>query len=299
MNIETLERRQRAARLVSDLVSREAPAGRNDALRELFNAHGARAPVVLWTPRNDELQNPLLRRFAEICRGWADARGHVPEARFDAGALGPLRDWLMRLEVEQDDLRYLEYGPQIVDHYGQDMTGRSVGDIGGHIAEFFEALYRAAAERGEWVLSEHEPPRIVFVRSWRRLIVPLFGPDGETVTRFAVLNVPENELRDGLELITDPVFVTDGAQRIRYANAAAQTAFGLPPVRPRAPSLREVVGFGIENAPGPDALLAERDVCESVQLAFRGGIGERLIMTVSAAEHRGAAYYVVVLRPAA
>ena len=38
------------------------------------------------------------------------------------------------------------------------------------------------------------------------------------------------------------------------------------------------------------------DRVEAIELTVRGGIAERLVMTLSAAEHRGTALYVAVMR---
>ncbi len=191
--------------------------GHEDALRRMFNEMGAQAPRIVWSPAPDDLASPVLRRFAETCEAWMDDTGHVPSERFDTEALGALKDWLMIVEPENGDFRYTYYGARIADHYGRDMTGQRVRDFGGHISLFFEGLYLAAQSRREWVMSEHEPPKSVFVRAWRRLIVPLFGSDGDAVARFAVLNLPENELRAGLDLVPDPVFVAD-AERLEADN---------------------------------------------------------------------------------
>ena len=153
--------------------------------------------MVIWSPGLHELQDPLLRRFAECCERWMDEAGRVRADAFDRTALDGLSQWLMIVEPTVDGFVYSHYGQAIVDHYGRDMTGESSREIGGHISQFFEALYVACARRREWVLSEHEPPKSVFVRSWRRLIVPLFDADDETVLRFAVLNVPERCSRRG------------------------------------------------------------------------------------------------------
>ncbi len=271
--------------------------GQKDALRRLFNDHGARAPTILWSPGAQELSSPLLRRFAEHCTAWMTDAGRVADTAFDIDQLEGLRDWLMLIEPAGDDgYRYTYYGQCIAEYYGTDMTGKTTRTFGGHIAQFFEGLYEAAKRRREWAMSEHEPPQGVFVRSWRRLIVPMFAPDGDTVTRFAVLNVPENELRAGLELMPDPVFVVGGDETVHYANQAARRMFELPAQRAPGARLRDLTGIALDDQQSPTELLLNQTVTDSVQLRVKGGIAERLIMTVSAAEHRGRALYVVVMR---
>ena len=223
--------------------------------------------------------------------------GRVPEAAFDIEALDALKDWLMLIERADDGgYRYVHYGSAIAEQSQRDMTGQTTRSFGGHITVFFEGLYKAACARREWALSEHEPPQELFVRSWRRLIVPLFGPDGDTVTRFAVLNVPENELRAGLELMPDPVFVAAPNEDVLYANQAAQRMFELTPPQIRGATLRQLTGISLEDQPSAVDLLVNQTVNDSVQLTLNGGIAERLVMTVSATEHRGKALYVVVMR---
>jgi PAS domain-containing protein len=282
---------------VIDLMSESLMAEGSDALRQMFNAEGARAPIVIWEPSDDELQSPLLERFARQCREMAGEDGKVRLTAFHADTLDKgLVDWLMIVEVQDDDFRYRAYGKGIAEYYGRDLTGMTTKAFTGHIAAFFEALYRTSACRGEWALSEHEPPRSVFVRIWRRLIVPLFTEDGSEVAAFAVLNLPENELRTGLELMVDPVFVADRDQVVHYANGAAREMFGIRSNRMADRTLRQLTGIGFEALPGPSDMLARRQVCESTELHLAGGIAERLISTVSAAEYRGEAYHVVVLR---
>ncbi len=279
-----------------DLIAESLMPGRRDILRRIFNDHGARAPMIIWSPAVDELQSPLMRRFAEICRGFMDDTGQVPASAFSLEALGPIAAWTMIVEPEGDEFRYAHYGAGIAEHYGRDMTGETTRGFTTHIAQFFKALYRAAAERREWVLSEHEPPARIFVRSWRRLIVPLMDDAGETVLRFAVANFPENELRAGLELITDPVFVLAEDQRVQYANRAAQRMFGFDTMRAHDADLTALCGVEVETPVSPEEMLSQGQVEDSLRLSLRGGIAERLVVTVSAAEHRGTAFYVVVMR---
>ncbi|MEM9973555.1 MAG: PAS domain-containing protein [Pseudomonadota bacterium] len=288
--------RQDTPHEVIDLIAESLMPGRRDVLRRIFNAHGARAPLIIWTPVVEELQSPLMRRFAEVCRSFADESGQVRDDTFSLEALGPIAAWMMIVEPEGDEFRYTHYGAGIAEHYGRDMTGETTHSFSTHIGQFFKALYRAAAERREWVLSEHEPPARIFVRSWRRLIVPLMDADGETVLRFAVANFPENELRAGLELITDPVFVLAEDHRVQYANRAAQRMFGFDTMQAHDAELTKLCGVEVDTPASPEDMLSQGRVDDSLRLSLRGGIAERLVVTVSAAEHRGTAFYVVVMR---
>lgn len=279
-----------------DLIADSLRNGRKGALRRLFSRAGAPAPVILWSPGRAELQNPLIQRFADLCETLMDDNGRVPASAVDLAGFGPLADWMMRVEPAGEHVRYIHYGKSIADHLGQDMTGRTSAEFESYITEFFDALYRAAAERAEWVYSEHEPPAHVFVRVWRRLIVPLFDDAGREVTGFLAINLPENELRVGLELMVDPVFVLDGEGRAHYANRAAQAMFGFGPDRVNGATLEALTGIALDAGLSPADMYARQAVQDSVQLALRGSIAERLLMTVSAAQHRNHAFYIVVMR---
>lgn len=267
------------------------------ALRELFNGAGARAPHILWSPADTEINDPVVRDFARRMRALADAAGRVPAAAVTPDSLGALAGWTMILDAEgpEGPFRYRHYGERVAQHYGRDMTGRTTADFAGHIATFFKDLYRAAAARDEWVLSEHEPPRDIFVRAWHRLIVPLHDKVGG-VTGFVVANVPENALRAGLELMVDPVFVLDDAQVIHYANRAAQMVFFKDQQIASGDTLHGITGISLEIGMTPTELLAQGDPIDSIELFPRGAIVERLVTTVSATQHRGRAFYIVVMR---
>jgi len=279
-----------------DLLTESLMPGRDSALRRIFNDHGAREPFIIWSPTQDELHSPQIRRFAEICRGFADDQGRVARAAFQLSAFEQLADWIMLLEPDGDVYRYVHYGAGIAEFYGRDITGETTETFTGHIAQFFKALYRAVEQRGEWVLSEHEPPAAVFVRSWRRLIVPLMGEDGSTVAGFAVANLPENDLRAGLELMVDPVFVIGADQQVHFANRAAHKIFGIATHGTQGVSLRTLTGITLDTDQSPEALLSAQAHEDTIELTVRGGIAERLVMTLSAAEHRGTALYVAVMR---
>ena len=279
----------------ADLVAESLMPGRPDAVRRLFNAQGAPAPTIIWSPETSELPSPQLRRFASLLGELQDAHGRIPVDRFEVEALEGLNDWLMLVEPEAGSFRYAYYGRGIANHYGRDLTGKSTSDIGGHISQFFEGLYRAAHQREEWVYSEHEPPQSVFVRAWRRLIVPLYDGDG-AIAVFAVLNLPDNELRAGLELMPDPVFVIAEDQCVHYVNRAGRDFFSLNPTREPDETLQSLTGIALEQAGSAEDMLAQGRVVDTTELTLKGGIAERLVMTVSAAEHRGRAYFIVVMR---
>jgi PAS domain-containing protein len=281
---------------IVDLIADSLTPGHPDAVRDLFNSAGARAPEVIWSPDDAELRSPLLRQFASICQRYKTADGRIPTTAVRLEDFGGLTERLMIIDLVDDgkDFRYTFYGAGICDYYGHDMVGRLTSDIGGHIATFFSGLYKAVLRRGEIVYSEHEPPITVFVRVWQRLIVPLTDSNGK-IARFIVINVPDNELRTGLELMVDPVFVVTAEEKITYANRAAKTLFNLSQSRPNG-DFEQTTGLALDARLSPTEMLSQHRIDDTVQLTIRDTIVERLVMTVSATQHRGTAFYVVVMR---
>ncbi|MBT8458253.1 MAG: PAS domain-containing protein [Boseongicola sp.] len=281
---------------VVDLIAGSfAPAAPNLG-RQMINPAGARAPEIIWSPTDVEIRNPLLREFAAICRVLARDDETLPDGDIDLGTFGDLKEWIMIIErVEgENDFIYSYYGEGIAQHYGRDMTGHRSSEFTGHVGTFFTGLYGAMLERNETVYSEHEPPQNVFVRAWQRYIVPRVNDAGE-ITGFIALNVPENELRAGLELMIDPVMVVTEDEKIVYANRSAQAMFKLPTVR-RDEAFEPTTGMALNPCCSPVEMLAAHRIEDSVQLTIREAIVERLVMTVSAAQYKDTAYYVVVMR---
>lgn len=278
-------------------------AGRADsdlAIRRLFNAAGVRPPLILWSPTDAELSEPLIAAFARHIRKLAPDDGRLRAADCTPDSLGTFGRWCMFLERDaaEGPFRYRHFGANILPYATRgNMTGSTPEDYGDHIGTYFAALYRAAAARREWVLSEHEPPREVFLRSWQRLIVPLFDATGTEVTGFVVMAVPENSFRAGLDLLEDPVFVLDDQQRVHYCNAAARRLFA--DCRESTPpdlTLRDATGIALDLGMPPTEVLARGEPVELVEFLPRGGLLERIAVTVSATQHRGHAFYVVVMR---
>jgi PAS domain-containing protein len=148
--------------------------------------------------------------------------------------------------------------------------------------------------RGERAYSEHEPPRVIFVRVWQRLIVPLYDEKGD-VERILALNVPDNELRAGLELMVDPVFVLHANETVVYLNRAAHLLFSTPS-NATGQSLEALTGIPLESTLTPEDMLRQHKIEDSVRLTIRESIVERLVMTVSATQYRDETFYVVVMR---
>ena len=279
----------------------EIEAGKMDLARTLFAQHDAPTPIVKWDPLPHDMRHPLIARFDHICGELLHTDGRILQEDFDFQRFASLHDWIMLVDVETGghDFRYLHYGKGIAEHFGRDMTGRRTSEFGGHIGVFFTALYIAVVRRKERVLSEHEPPRRIFVRTWRRLIVPLIGRDG-TVARIAAINLPENELRAGLEIIPDPVFVVDEDGAVRFANPAARTLS--PQVRKGGygGQLSDRCGIEIGVTMTPLEMVETAQVDNRLcRLRVGKAIADDFVVTVSATIHSDQAFYVVMIRPVA
>jgi len=263
----------------------------------LFREAGARPPAVQWSPKIEDISHPVVRSFFTKFRLRSLDGVGVSSASIGPETFGGLKGWCMLLDVESEDgpFRYSHYGHRIAEYYGADMTGKTTEAFENHISVFFTALYREVIRRREWVLSEHEPPSHIFVRSWQRLIVPLLDDKGQ-VDRLAVANVAENELRAGLDLLLDPVFVLDEAARVLYANPAAQRYFRLASPDAGRITLPELTGIELSDAPPAEHLLSTGDTFDRLVLARQGSIMERLSMSVSATQHHGRPYFVVMMR---
>lgn len=283
-----------------DVFGTLAPGETNGTLRHLFNGAGARPPLILWSPTDAEISNPLIHAFARRMRALAAEDGRVRADAVTPDTLGTLAGWTLLVDAEgpRGPFRYRHIGDKIVPYATQpDIVGRTSEDYGDFFGSFYTAVYRAAAARKDWVFSEHDPPREVFIRSWQRLIVPLFAPDGDTVSGFATACVPENTLRAGLDLLVDPVFILDGAQVIQHCNHAAEALISkADPHRTGTARLADVIGAPLEIGLTPAEVLARGERIELIELVPRGGIVERMALTVSATQHRGQAFYIVVMR---
>ena len=242
-----------------DLLAGSLVFGRMEQVAELFAEHQKRPPLLVWSPSLDTLPNPQLRNYAESCQKMSGGASCIQADKFDVSKIADLSRWLMLVEVigQGEDFAYTYYGDGITKHYTSDMTGRHTSEFGGFVGRFFIAVYRAAMIRKDWVLSQHEPPPNVFVRCWSRLIVPIIDGLGNVV-RFAVLNVPENELRAGLEHVPSHCLVADKGLNLIYANPAASNALGLTRSTEIATYLPDLLGQGIEIQESPEQLLTSR-----------------------------------------
>jgi hypothetical protein len=171
----------------------EIAAGEIAAIRAVFAARSARGPTIAWRPTVAQLAPPQL---AFLLRYWLDLAGDrsMPAAsEIDPLQMRPALGYLILVDVVEDgrDLRYRLFGSTLAAVSGFDMTGQLVSQhrASPYVVEFALATYRAVLTRREPVLTEHGPPATIETTAWRRLVLPLSGPDG-TVIRLLVGNLP-------------------------------------------------------------------------------------------------------------
>lgn len=269
--------------------------GRSDAAGALFAAHDAPAPLIVWRPTLADARHPILRSFL---RGCGDHGGPLPVSWLDSEEFAALADWAMVVAPvgdSGDDYIYRHYGAKISEVYQTDMTGQHTSAIGGHVALFFTALYNAASMRRESVLSVHEPPRQVFVRAWRRVIQPLMDDSGAIVCH-AVANVPDNDLRAGLEVLPHAVMVVTAGGEVCYANRAACLLFGQPRSPLAGMGIGAFTGMDVRLPESPDRLILDGHPFEDRTLMARGGIIVPIRLTIGATFYRDLPLYVISAR---
>lgn len=283
-------------------LSREIIEGRTDALRMLFAAQDASAPILIWDPQARDLRHPVIRSFAAELRKLCGDDGRLTLAAFGAADLAHYKGWMMVLAPLRDaegapvDFTYLHYGDEVAATYGRDMSGRRTSEIGGYISSFFRALYQAVIARGQWVKSLHEPPSDVFARIWRRLIVPLYDTAGE-VAQLLVLNVADNDLRAGLEAVPDPVMVVRQNGNVTFANRAARSLFGERQFLGAAISLEAYSGLVLDLSQPQDAVVDRRMLTEETQIGVNNNLIVHFRVTRSVIYYRDQLYYLVIAKP--
>ena len=278
-------------------LSDDVLVGGSGAVRKLFEDAGSRSPTIRWSPRTADLTNQQIREFARICQSVAGPDGRISEADFDIEVFRAQYPWLMVLRVEDDGVmfRYTYYGEGIAAVRGKSMLGETTAGFVGHIGQFFTSVYRAILQRPTWLLTIHEPPKEVFARNWERLIVPVVDAAGR-VTRIVVMNVPDNELRAGLEIIPDPVMILDENQVVRFANKAARQMFDRQAYYHYDMTLFDYTGINLAIDLPPAILVRNRAVHDKVCLAMRNRLLQDFLVTISGAELWGHPFYVITLR---
>lgn len=272
----------------------------DNELKKLFAQAGSSPPRIIWSPKSADYSNPLIALFADACHTLAQPDGRVLAEDFDVYTFRPLQEWLMHVDIEDGGkvFRYLHYGDAIANIHGRSLLGKTTKAFGGHVSLFFTAIHNAVLHQQDWMLTIHTPPQKVFARQWELLIVPLFD-DAGAVVQFIVLNVPDNKLRPGLDIIPDPVLIVDADMIVRYANRIARETFGHQDHFSTQIDLFTYSGIDIEMPAAPHELAKSYAVHDVVSLVLRDTIIQRFMLTISATEQWGTACYVITMRPAA
>ncbi len=266
------------------------------AVSDLFAQNESGSPSVLWNPSVFDISDPIIKSFAEFMEAPGIDAYLLSEGIPFQGETHAFEPWIMVLEPTSDhlDFRYLKYGFEIAAMFGRDLTGDHTSDIGGYISEFFIALYSAVMLRKQCVLSVHVPPPGVFATAWRRLICPLMD-DLDRVRMIAAVNVPDNDLRAGLEALPDPAFVTQMDGTMMYANASAQKLFGEPSLPRR--QLSEFCEISIELPSDIEGFARAKSSTISQTIGSRNQVLVHFELRVSATFFRGTPYFIVQLKP--
>ncbi|MEO9649476.1 MAG: PAS domain-containing protein [Roseobacter sp.] len=272
--------------------------GRMDKAAELFKNFGKGCPTVVWHPSDFDFNHPTIQSFSRSVRSIGASDQGVPLAQFNELNLESYSPWMMRLRVVpgENDFEYLQYGERITNSYGRDLTGCRTSSFEGYVRIFFQALYCAAVERQQWVLSRHQPPSTVFVHFWNRLIIPLIDESG-SVIELAALNVPENELRTGFQALPDPILVLNREGRILFSNTAAEKLFGAKEFASNDIHVPEYCGFeyslpAIEKNPVlQHKAYFEEKISHDKQLIVHFDV------TSSVAYYRDDFYFIVTVKP--
>ena len=261
----------------------------------LFAKNETATPTVLWNPSPFDILHPSVQHFAEFM----SKEGAVKKTReelFSSINNRAFEPWLMVLEPVpgRADFRYLRYGAEIAAIYGRDLTGHCTSEIGGHISEYFIALYAAVLERKQSVLSVHVPPMGVFATVWRRLIFPILDGVGN-VQLIVAVNVPDNELCTGLEALPDPTLVASEDGVLMYANVSARRLFGEPAL-PRK-HVSEYCDIDISLPPNIERFSGTELAEISQAIGAREQMLVHLELRTSATIFRKIPYFVVQLKP--
>lgn len=161
-------------------------------IRYMFWAESLKTPKVTWDPRPDQLKVGLL---ANVLGYWNEIRGdrELPSPDdIDPYDFKYALGYIMLLDVlnRGEDFHYRLYGSEIAAAYRRNLEGHRTSEFKDFIGKFSMAIYRAVLIRRIPVFTEHQPPPNVFVKSWRRLILPL-AKNGEIV-RLLVGSVPKD-----------------------------------------------------------------------------------------------------------
>lgn len=150
-------------------------------------------PILTFEVREDQLEEPGLRRLWRVWSGLRAARGGALPARSQLDVVDLAECWgdLVVLDVVDGgrDFVYRLYGTNVADAYGYDLTGLSVRALPPSAIPFFFDYYSAiCVERAACFCRRASAPE-ARVREWDRLSVP-FAEDGQVVDRIFTAAYP-------------------------------------------------------------------------------------------------------------
>ncbi|GAB4179805.1 MAG: hypothetical protein OHK0024_18210 [Thalassobaculales bacterium] len=161
----------------------------------------------------------LHPRLRELFQYWDEKRGlrRMPMMReMSPGVLKPFLPNLLIIGVQADgDFVYHYYGTSFSDAFGVNMAGRSIDALPEAQRTLIrhEYDYVRLQRRPTWrIYSGDFDGRIV---TWERLIVPLAGPDGQSVSTLLV---------GAYEAVNDGIFDIEEEEAAPALSPAAQAA---------------------------------------------------------------------------
>jgi hypothetical protein len=154
---------------------------------------------VCWEPRRDSLKLPIFAALLDSVEAFAPDGLDAALRWLNTKAPADLRDWVIGVGIEKGgkDYVYRHYGAAIAASVGRDNTGTRLSLMARHSASarIYAPGYAAIARRGLPLYTESANTAGLAVKTWRRLIVPVFGPRRK-VDGYLVANVPAAGLPD-------------------------------------------------------------------------------------------------------
>jgi hypothetical protein len=139
-------------RLAAATLSQRLADGDARAFDAWFTEHGGEPPVVIWSPKPDQLAMPQLRFLLEHWERLRGSRAMPGRAEISPLDLRPALGFVALIEGQGDgcDFRYRLYGTESAQRTGFDMTGRSLWTFPTEpwLLGFHAAVYRATLLRG-------------------------------------------------------------------------------------------------------------------------------------------------------
>jgi hypothetical protein len=163
------------------------------AIDAVFLAQTGSAPIVVWAPSAEQVNEPPLRCLFDYWSELADGSVLPHHRQIDPLAMRAALGHVMLIDVIEGghDFRYRLYGSAIARISELDMTGRlmSAHPASSYVAEFALAVSQAVVQRRSPIYTERAPALAAKATRWRRLAFPLVDDAGE-VTRLLAATVP-------------------------------------------------------------------------------------------------------------